>query len=123
VYARVLERRIRLIVVEPQDSGGTMQVFVLVVEHWTSSIPSTGCLRFHGEGIRPCPSWYPVEGCEGTALPEMMLSCWLYQASQDLQYVLHECEAAGMRISTSKSEAMVLDQKRVAPQQGGWALP
>ncbi|KAI3364954.1 hypothetical protein L3Q82_001118 [Scortum barcoo] len=41
----------------------------------------------------------------------MMLSCWLH-SSQDLQHVLErfaaECEAAGMRISTSKSEAMVL---------------
>ncbi|KAI3370382.1 hypothetical protein L3Q82_024470, partial [Scortum barcoo] len=39
-------------------------------------------------------------------------------SSQDLQHVLErfaaECEAAGMRISTSKSEAMVLDRKRVA---------
>ncbi|KAI3352723.1 hypothetical protein L3Q82_019304 [Scortum barcoo] len=32
-----------------------------------------------------------------------------------------ECEAAGMRISTSKSEAMVLDRKRVAcPLQADW---
>ncbi|KAI3355396.1 hypothetical protein L3Q82_018240 [Scortum barcoo] len=49
---------------------------------------------------------------------QMMLSCWLHQSSQDLQHVLErfaaECEAAGMRISTSKSEAMVLDRKRVA---------
>ncbi|KAI3363989.1 hypothetical protein L3Q82_001584 [Scortum barcoo] len=39
-------------------------------------------------------------------------------SGQDLQHVLErfaaECEAAGMRISTSKSEAMVLDWKRVA---------
>ncbi|KAI3357012.1 hypothetical protein L3Q82_003647 [Scortum barcoo] len=39
-------------------------------------------------------------------------------SGQDLQHVLErfaaECEAAGMRISTSKSEAMVLDRKRVA---------
>ncbi|KAI3352999.1 hypothetical protein L3Q82_019575 [Scortum barcoo] len=36
-----------------------------------------------------------------------------------------ECEAAGMRISTSKSEAMVLDQKRVACplRVGGEVLP
>ncbi|KAI3355523.1 hypothetical protein L3Q82_017908 [Scortum barcoo] len=45
-------------------------------------------------------------------------------SGQDLQHVLGqfaaECEAAGMRISTSKSEAMVLDRKRVAcPLQGG----
>ncbi|KAI3362614.1 hypothetical protein L3Q82_001627 [Scortum barcoo] len=39
-------------------------------------------------------------------------------SGQDLQHVLErfaaECEVAGMRISTSKSEAMVLDRKRVA---------
>ncbi|KAI3360206.1 hypothetical protein L3Q82_014515 [Scortum barcoo] len=36
-----------------------------------------------------------------------------------------ECEAAGMRISTSKSEAMVLDRKRVACplRVGGEVLP
>ncbi|KAI3363774.1 hypothetical protein L3Q82_001205 [Scortum barcoo] len=47
--------------------------------------------------------------------------------ARDLQHVLErfaaECEAAGMRISTSKSEAMVHDRKRVAcPLRGGWAL-
>ncbi|KAI3360921.1 hypothetical protein L3Q82_013117, partial [Scortum barcoo] len=53
---------------------------------------------------------------QGCPLSPMMLSCWLH-SSQDLQHVLErfaaECEAAGMRISTSKSEAMVLDRKRV----------
>ncbi|KAI3374252.1 hypothetical protein L3Q82_005946 [Scortum barcoo] len=50
-------------------------------------------------------------------------------AGQDLQHVLEwfaaECEAAGMRISTSKSEAMVLDRKRVACplRVGGEILP
>ncbi|XP_076874334.1 uncharacterized protein LOC143523664 [Brachyhypopomus gauderio] len=42
----------------------------------------------------------------------------LAASGQDLQHALGrfaaECEAAGMRISTSKSVAMVLDQKRVA---------
>ncbi|KAI3370772.1 hypothetical protein L3Q82_007308 [Scortum barcoo] len=58
----------------------------------------------------------------------MMLSCWLH-SSQDLQHVLErfaaECEAAGMRISTSKSEAMVLDRKRVVCplRVGGEVLP
>ncbi|KAI3370682.1 hypothetical protein L3Q82_007091 [Scortum barcoo] len=55
----------------------------------------------------------------------------LASSSQDLQHVLElerfaaECEAAGMRISTSKSEAMVLDRKRVACplQVGGEVLP
>ncbi|KAI3374782.1 hypothetical protein L3Q82_021332 [Scortum barcoo] len=50
-------------------------------------------------------------------------------SGQDLQHVLErfaaECEAAGMRISTSKSEAMVLDRKRVACPLlvGGEVLP
>ncbi|KAK3566846.1 hypothetical protein QTP86_004550 [Hemibagrus guttatus] len=61
----------------------------------------------------------------------MMLSCWLLLApsSLDLQHALGrfaaECEAAGMRVSTSKSEAMVLDRKKVACplQVGGEVLP
>ncbi|KAI3374016.1 hypothetical protein L3Q82_022572 [Scortum barcoo] len=52
----------------------------------------------------------------------------LASSSQDLQHVLErfaaECEAAGMRISTSKSEAMVLDRKRVAcPLRVRWRGP
>ncbi|KAI3376614.1 hypothetical protein L3Q82_017048, partial [Scortum barcoo] len=53
----------------------------------------------------------------------------LASSSQDLQRVLErfaaECEVAGMRISTSKSEAMVLDRKRVACplRVGGEVLP
>ncbi|KAK3550865.1 hypothetical protein QTP70_006412 [Hemibagrus guttatus] len=53
----------------------------------------------------------------------------LAPSSLDLQHALGrfaaECEAAGMRVSTSKSEAMVLDQKKVACtlQVGGEFLP
>ncbi|KAI3369449.1 hypothetical protein L3Q82_007667 [Scortum barcoo] len=53
----------------------------------------------------------------------------LASSSQDLQHVLErfaaECEAAGVRMSTSKSEAMVLDRKRVACplRVGGEVLP
>ncbi|KAK3536056.1 hypothetical protein QTP70_026011 [Hemibagrus guttatus] len=53
----------------------------------------------------------------------------LAPSSQDLKHALGrfaaECEAAGMRVSTSKSEAMVLDRNRVActPQVGGEFLP
>ncbi|KAI3352736.1 hypothetical protein L3Q82_019319 [Scortum barcoo] len=52
----------------------------------------------------------------------------LASSSQDLQHVLErfaaECEAAGMRISTSKSEAMVLDRKRVVcPLRVEWRGP
>ncbi|KAI3352347.1 hypothetical protein L3Q82_005319 [Scortum barcoo] len=48
VYARVLERRIRPMVSRHLGFRRNNAVFVLVVEHWTSSIPSTGCLRVYG---------------------------------------------------------------------------
>ncbi|KAK3559606.1 hypothetical protein QTP86_013548 [Hemibagrus guttatus] len=59
---------------------------------------------------------------QGCPLSPMMLSCWLLQA---WTYSTHECGAAGMRVSTSKSEAMVLDWKKVACtlQVGGAVLP
>ncbi|KAK3547628.1 hypothetical protein QTP86_026269 [Hemibagrus guttatus] len=53
----------------------------------------------------------------------------LASSSLDLQHALGrfaaKCEAAGMRVSTSKSEAMVLDRKKVACtlQVGGEFLP
>ena len=53
----------------------------------------------------------------------------LAPSSQGFQHVLGrfaaKCEAAGMKISTSKSEAMVLDQKKVACslRVGGEILP
>ncbi|KAI3365353.1 hypothetical protein L3Q82_010436 [Scortum barcoo] len=52
----------------------------------------------------------------------------LASSSQDLQHVLErfaaECEAAGMRISTSKSEAMVTrPEKGGVPSPGGWRGP
>ncbi|KAI3361110.1 hypothetical protein L3Q82_013312, partial [Scortum barcoo] len=76
---------------------------------------SRSLVRIAGSKFRPVPStrWTPAG----------LLLC------QDLQHVLGwfaaECEAAGMGISTSKSEAMVLDQKRVACPLwvGGEILP
>ncbi|KAI3369612.1 hypothetical protein L3Q82_025322 [Scortum barcoo] len=52
----------------------------------------------------------------------------LASSSQDLQHVLErfaaECEAAGMRISTSKSEAMVTrPEKGGVPSPGEWRGP
>ncbi|KAI3376011.1 hypothetical protein L3Q82_016543 [Scortum barcoo] len=66
------------------------------------------------------------QGPEGVRFGNHRISSLLFaddvvlmaSSGQDLQHVLErfaaECEAAGMRISTSKSEAMVLDRKRVA---------
>ncbi|KAI3373168.1 hypothetical protein L3Q82_006373 [Scortum barcoo] len=78
------------------------------------------------------------QGPEGVRFGNHRISSLLFaddvvlmaSSGQDLQHVLLErfaveCEAAGMRISTSKSEAMVLDRKRVACplQVGGEVLP
>ncbi|KAI3361977.1 hypothetical protein L3Q82_012328 [Scortum barcoo] len=100
---------------------------------WSLPNQST-CVCGSGEGIRPCPLcilwgmlreygvWGPfAKGCSVSVRPpEQELGSAL---PADLQHVLGglqaECKVAGMRISTSKSEAMVLDRKRVAcPLQG-----
>ncbi|KAI3371490.1 hypothetical protein L3Q82_024076 [Scortum barcoo] len=193
-------------------------VFVLVVEHWTSSIPSTGCLRVYGSlpNQSTCALWiwrrhsfdrvprgilwgvlreygvrepllravrslydrsrslvriagsksdlFPVhvglrQGCplspvlfiifmdrisrrsqgpEGVRFGNHRISSLLFaddvvlmaSSGQDLQHVLErfaaECEAAGMRISTSKSEAMVLSTGKgwhALSRWGGEVLP
>ncbi|KAI3376021.1 hypothetical protein L3Q82_016552 [Scortum barcoo] len=113
-----------------------MRFSSLVVEHWTSSIPSTGCLRVYGSlpNQSTCALWIwrrhstcvprgilwesaPAcsQGPEGVRFGNHRISSLLFaddvvllaSSSQDLQHELErfaaECEAAGMRISTSKS--------------------
>ncbi|KAK3534009.1 hypothetical protein QTP86_000516 [Hemibagrus guttatus] len=77
------------------------------------------------------------QGLEGIRFGDHRISSLLFAddivllapSSLDLQHALGhfaaECEAAGMRVSTSKSEAMVLDRKKVACilQVGGEFLP
>ncbi|KAK3530893.1 hypothetical protein QTP70_004413 [Hemibagrus guttatus] len=77
------------------------------------------------------------QGLEGVRFGDHRISLLLFAddvvllapSSLDLQHALGrfaaECEAAGMRVSTSKSEAMVLDWKKVACtlQVGGEFLP
>ncbi|KAK3569879.1 hypothetical protein QTP86_006755 [Hemibagrus guttatus] len=85
-----------------------------------AAIQSCGCkVSGAGCGCSPIePGW--LRG------PDVVL---LAPSSQDLQHALGrfaaECEVAGMRISTSKSEAMVLNRKKVACtlQVGGECLP
>ncbi|KAK3506888.1 hypothetical protein QTP70_030909 [Hemibagrus guttatus] len=76
-------------------------------------------------------------GLEGVRFGDYRISSLIFAddvvllapSSLDLQHALGrfaaECEAAGMRVSTSKSEAMVLDRKKVACtlQVGGEVLP
>ncbi|KAK3523662.1 hypothetical protein QTP70_006725 [Hemibagrus guttatus] len=77
------------------------------------------------------------QGLEGIRFGDHRISSLIFAddvvllapSSLDLQHALGrfaaECEAAGMRVSTSKSEAMVLDRKKVACtlQVGGEVLP
>ncbi|KAI3377041.1 hypothetical protein L3Q82_000254 [Scortum barcoo] len=78
------------------------------------------------QGPRGSPVWEPQDFISAFCADDVVL---MASSGQDLQHVLErfaaECEAAGMRISTSKSEAMVLDRKRVACplQVGGEVLP
>ncbi|KAI3351536.1 hypothetical protein L3Q82_020378 [Scortum barcoo] len=129
------------------NTGPTLYSPCRVLEGlWEFAQPVHMCFCGSGEGIRLCPSWYSVGGAPrvrflgvargrresglGTTgfhlcFLRMMLSCWLHQARtfsmcwSGLQPSV-KCEAAGMRISTSKSEAMVLDRKRVACPLPGW---
>ncbi|KAK3564177.1 hypothetical protein QTP86_010807 [Hemibagrus guttatus] len=77
------------------------------------------------------------QGLEGVRFGDHRISSLIFaddvvllaSSSLDLQHALGrfaaECEAAGMRVSTSKSKAMVLDWKKVACtlQVGGEVLP
>ncbi|KAK3542721.1 hypothetical protein QTP70_000102 [Hemibagrus guttatus] len=77
------------------------------------------------------------QGLEGVQFVDHRISSLIFAdevvllapSSLDLQHALGcfaaECEAAGMRVSASKSEAMVLDRKKVACtlQVGGEVLP
>ncbi|KAK3537609.1 hypothetical protein QTP70_017005, partial [Hemibagrus guttatus] len=77
------------------------------------------------------------QGLEGVRFGEHMISSLIFAddvvllapSSLDLQHALGhfaaECEAAGMKVSTSKSEAIVLNRKKVACtlQVGGELLP
>ncbi|KAI3355631.1 hypothetical protein L3Q82_004184 [Scortum barcoo] len=91
---------------------------------WEFAQPVHMCFVDLEKAFEPCPSWYSV----GRSRDQTRAGAW-FALPADLQHVLErfaaECEAAGMRISTSKSEAMVLDRKRVACplRVGGEVLP
>ncbi|KAI3360442.1 hypothetical protein L3Q82_002337 [Scortum barcoo] len=107
-----------------------MRFSSLVVEQWTSSIyPPHRVLEGLWEFAQPVHMCFVdlEKAFDRVPRDDVVL---LASSSQDLQHVLErrfaaECEAAGMRISTSKSEAMVLDRKRVACplRVGGEVLP
>ncbi|KAK0153318.1 putative RNA-directed DNA polymerase from transposon X-element [Merluccius polli] len=132
VYSGVLERRVRRIVeprIQEEQCGfrpgrGTVdQLYTLcrILEGaWEFAQPVHMCF-VDPEG--PCPSGSP--DFEGVRFGDLRIGSLLFaddvvllaSSDRDLQLSLDrfaaECEAAGMRISTSKSESMVLNRKRV----------
>ncbi|KAI3355662.1 hypothetical protein L3Q82_004257 [Scortum barcoo] len=134
VYAKVLERRIRPIV-DPWFRRNNA-VFVLgrgiLDQLYTLRRVLEGLWEFANQST--CALWIwrrhstvsLMVFCGECSLNDVVL---LASSGQDLQHVLGrfaaECEVAGMRISTSKSKAMVLDWKRVACplRVGGEVLP
>ncbi|TWW80235.1 hypothetical protein D4764_01G0000500 [Takifugu flavidus] len=160
VYARVLEKRIRLIVeplIEEEQCGfrpgrgTTDQIFALAVVlegSWEFGQPVHMCfvdlekaydrvprrilwgVLLDGPLIRAVQSLYQrstslvrIAGCKSDSFPKISSLLFaddvvlLATLNRDLQQMLGrfatECEAAGMRISTSKSESMVLARKKV----------
>ncbi|KAK3574089.1 hypothetical protein QTP86_002857 [Hemibagrus guttatus] len=124
VYSRVLERRVRPVLEGSWEFAQPVHMCFVDLEKAFDRVP---------RGILWEVLWeYGVRG------PLLRAVRSLYNRSRslvriasclDLQHALGcfaaECEAAGMRISTSKSEAMVLDRKKVACtlQVGGEVLP
>ncbi|KAK3522749.1 hypothetical protein QTP86_032027, partial [Hemibagrus guttatus] len=152
VYSRVLERRVRPLV-EPRiqeeqcgfrPSRGTLdQLYTLhrVLEgSWEFAQPVHMCFVDLEKAFDRVPRgilwevlWeYGVRGPllrDARSLYNWSRSLVRIASCLDLQHALGrfaaECEAAGMRVSTSKSEAVVLDRKKVACtlQVGGEVLP
>ncbi|KAK3512409.1 hypothetical protein QTP70_009831 [Hemibagrus guttatus] len=124
VYSRVLERRVRLVLEGSWEFAQPVHMCFVDLEKAFDRVP---------RGILWEVLWeYGVCG------PLLRAVRSLYNWSRslvhiasclDLQHALGrfaaECEAAGMRVSTSKSEAMVLNRKKVACtlQVGGEVLP
>ncbi|KAK3537288.1 hypothetical protein QTP70_006984 [Hemibagrus guttatus] len=124
VYSRVLERRVRPVLEGLWEFAQPVHMCFVDLKKAFDRVP---------RGILWEVLWeYGVRG------PLLRAVRSLYNRSRslvriasclDLQHALGhfaaECEAAGMRVSTSKSEAMVLDRKKVACtlQVGGEVLP
>ncbi|KAK3552246.1 hypothetical protein QTP86_006094 [Hemibagrus guttatus] len=124
VYSRVLERRVRPVLEGSWEFAQPVYMCFVDLEKAFDRVP---------RGILWEVLWeYGVRG------PLLRAVLSLYNRSRslvriasclDLQHALGhfaaEREAAGMRVSTSKSEAMVLDRKKVACtlQVGGEVLP
>ncbi|KAK3561732.1 hypothetical protein QTP86_012988 [Hemibagrus guttatus] len=133
VYSRVLERRVRPVLEGSWEFAQPVHMCFVDLEKAFDRVPR-GILwevlweyGVCGPLLRAVRSLYNrSRSLVRIASYDVVLSA---PSSLDLQHALGhfaaECEAAGMRVSTSKSEAMVLDRKKVACtlQVGGEVLP
>ncbi|KAK3515257.1 hypothetical protein QTP70_013021, partial [Hemibagrus guttatus] len=133
VYSRVLERRVRSVLEGSWEFAQPVHMCFVDLEKAFDHVPRGILWEVLWEyGVRG-PLLRAVRSLYNRSRSLVHIASYdvvlLAPSSLDLQHALGrfaaECEAAGMRVSTSKSEAMVLDRKKVACtlQVGGEVLP
>ncbi|KAK3547532.1 hypothetical protein QTP86_021516, partial [Hemibagrus guttatus] len=133
VYSRVLERRVRPVLEGSWEFAQPVHMCFVDLEKAFDHVPRGILWEVLGEyGVRG-PLLRAVRSLYNRSRSLVRIASYdvvlLSPSSLDLQHALGhfaaECEATGMRVSTSKSEAMVLDRKKVACtlQVGGEVLP
>ncbi|KAK3515797.1 hypothetical protein QTP70_032936 [Hemibagrus guttatus] len=133
VYSRILERRVRPVLEGSWEFAQPVHMCFVDLEKTFVRVPRDILWKVLWEyGVRG-PLLRAVRALYNRSRSLVRIASYdvvlLAPSSLDLQHALRhfaaECEAAGMRVSTSKSEAMVLDRKKVACtlQVGGEVLP
>ncbi|KAK3518107.1 hypothetical protein QTP70_033333 [Hemibagrus guttatus] len=121
VYSRVLERRVRPVFEGSWEFAQPVHMFFVDLEKAFNRVPCGILWEVLWEyGVRG-PLLRAVRSLYNRSRSLVRIVSYdvvlLASSSLDLQHALGhfaaECEAAGMRVSPSKSEAMVLDRKKV----------
>ncbi|KAK3532449.1 hypothetical protein QTP86_018088, partial [Hemibagrus guttatus] len=133
VYSRVLERRVRPVLEGSWEFAQPVHMCFVDLEKAFDRVPRGILWEVLWEyGVRG-PLLRAVRSLYNRSRSLVRIASYdvvlLASSSLDIQHALGrfaaECEAAGMRVSSSKSEAMVLDRKKVVCtlQVGGEVLP